>query len=65
MMDRVIPQPCGKKIKITCDGINHYSESEDYKNKPVKNTKSKYKDGLLLNRMLKLNELKYKNVEFL
>lgn len=58
------PQQCGKKIKINCDGIIHYSESEEYKHKSVKNTKNKYKDGLLLNRMLKINELKYKSEEY-
>mgnify|MGYP001768424291 CR=1 FL=1 len=64
MGDSASPQPCGKKIRIICDSVSHYSDSEEYKHKQIKNKKEKYKDGLILNRMLKINELKYKSEEY-
>jgi len=47
----------GKKIKVTCGDTSFYSNSLLYKNQNVKSTNEKYKDGKLLERMLKIGEL--------
>jgi hypothetical protein len=69
-MDNVIPEKwtygfkkneinvC-KKIKVSCSGTSYYSDSSSFKNKNIKKTKNTYKDGMLLERMLKLGELNY------
>lgn len=51
------PKMLGKKLKVTCSGTTFYSDSAIYKNQGIKNTKDKYKDATLLNRMLKIGEL--------
>ena len=48
-----------KKIKITCSDTSYYSDSYLFKNKNIKKTKNTYKDGMLLERMLKLGQLNY------
>ena len=49
----------GKKIKVTCSDTTYYSDSFLFKNRTIKKTKNKYKDGMLLERMLKIGELNY------
>lgn len=50
----------GKKIKVSCSGVQYYSNSHMYKNSTVKKTKHIYKDAHLLERMLKISELNSK-----
>jgi len=50
----------GKKIKIKCDSKSLYSDDGFG---DLTNSKTKYKDGKLLNRMLKINELNLINKE--
>ena len=52
-----------KKLKVTCSEISFYSESAMYKDRQVKKAKEKYKDAMLLNRMLKIDQLELKNEE--
>ena len=54
-----LPKSAGKKIKITCSETSYYSDSYLYKNRTIKKTKNTYKDGMLLERMLKIGELNY------
>jgi hypothetical protein len=53
----------GKKIKVVCEGTTFYTNSFMYKNKTVQHTTEKYKDGKLLERMLKIGELNLISVE--
>jgi len=66
-------KPYGKKIKVTCSGSEFYTEDEYYKNNVihypssfkykrygVKDGGPTYKDGKLLNRMLKIDNLNTK-----
>lgn len=48
-----IPKPFGKKLKVTCDSSILYSNATLPKNKVF----AKYKDGKLLERLLKIGEL--------
>jgi hypothetical protein len=57
------PKMIGKKLKVTCSGVSFYSESAAYKDQGIKNTRDKYKDATLLNRMLKIGQLNLKSVE--
>lgn len=59
-------KPYGKKLKVTCSGTSFYSYEQMYKNKQVLNSRGYfrknqngpvYKDGNLLERMLKISEL--------
>ena len=67
-------KPYGKKIKISCSDSGFYSEDDNYKDNIVHNPSRykymskkvggpKYKDGKLLNRMLKINNLDIKSEE--
>lgn len=69
-------KPYGKKIKVTCSGSEFYTEDEYHKNNVihypsnfkyqrygVKVGGKKYKDGKLLNRMLKIDNLNTKSDE--
>lgn len=52
----------GIKITVSCSQVDYYSESSEFKNMKIKKSfHFKYKDGLLLNRMLKISELDSKN----
>lgn len=55
-----MPVVLGKRIKVSCSGVQYYSNSFAYKNHNVKNTKHIYKDAHLLERMLKISELNSK-----
>ena len=57
------PKLFGKKIKVKCSDTNFYTDSFLYKNQKVKKSRSKYSDGMLLNRMLKISELNIKSEE--
>jgi len=50
----------GKKFRVTCNGTNFYSSSNNAKN-IVNKSKTKYKDFTLLDRMLKIEELNLLN----
>ena len=50
----------GKKIKVSCSGVQYYSDSFIYKNRIVKKSKHTYKDAHLLERLLKISELNSK-----
>lgn len=52
-----VPKPFGKKLKVTCDSAILYSNSVAYKNGNPRNSRNKYKDGKLLERLLKIGEL--------
>ena len=70
------PKLCGKKFKVKCSGVSYFSNSSQYKNRLVhlptypaaklseNEMKYKYKDGKLLDRMLKIGELNYKSSEY-
>ena len=53
----------GKRIRVICEGTTFYTDSFMYKNKTVQHTTEKYKDGKLLERMLKIGELNLISVE--
>ena len=50
----------GKKLKVSCGGSSFYSESELYKNRTTRKSKTQYKDAMLLERMLKISELNFR-----
>lgn len=55
----------GKKIRVTCDNVSFYTDSELFKNKSL-NRKIKttfYKDSIMLKRMLKISELNLKETK--
>ena len=55
----------GRKIRVTCDNVSFYTDSELFKNrslnKKIKNTF--YKDSIMLKRMLKIGEINLKSQE--
>lgn len=55
------PVILGKKIKVACSGVQYYSNSHVYKNSKVKKSSHQYKDGNLLDRMLKVCQLNNKS----
>ena len=62
---RLIPSDkAGKKIKVECKSTSYYSNSYLYKDSFVNRTRNNkhpvYKDGKLLDRMLKINNLSLK-----
>lgn len=67
-MENVLPKrslipsdKAGKKIKVECKSTSYYSNSYLYKDSFVnRNRKPVYKDGKLLDRMLKINTLNLK-----
>ena len=56
--------PYGKKFKVTCESTSYYSTSRMYKNQKVRMSKTKYKDGALLERMLKISQLNVKSNQY-
>ena len=56
-----INQSYGKKIKVTCSGKDFYTNSIFFKNKNVKLSNEKFKDGKCLSRIIKLSELDSKS----
>lgn len=55
-----------QKVKVTCSNLTYFTFNEEYKNKPIifnpwAKCNRKFKDGKILGRRLKINEINIKN----